>query len=70
MWLDLRGLGMEHDELLGFLANEAGVGLNDGLAFGAAGRGFVRMNMATSRALVAEALGRIADAWQVRRKKG
>lgn len=70
MWLDLRGLGMEHDELLGFLANEAGVGLNDGLAFGAAGRGFVRMNMATSRALVAEALGRIADAWQVRRKNG
>ena len=51
MWLDLRGLGLGHEELLRFMAREAGVGLNDGAAFGVQGRGFMRMNMATSRTL-------------------
>ncbi len=66
LWLDLRGLGMEHEELLRFMAHEAGVGLNDGSAFGPQGRGFMRMNMATSRALIEQALRQIETAWKAR----
>lgn len=66
LWLDLRGLGMEHEELLRFMAHEAGVGLNDGSAFGPQGRGFMRMNMATSRALIEQALRQIETAWEAR----
>ena len=69
MWLDLRGLGLGHEELLRFMAREAGVGLNDGAAFGVQGRGFMRMNMATSRTLIKTALLQIEAAWQSRENR-
>lgn len=69
MWLDLRGLGLGHEELLRFMAREAGVGLNDGAAFGVQGRGFMRMNMATSRALIETALLQIEAAWRSRENR-
>ena len=49
MWLDFRGLGMEHEAVKAMLANEAHVALNDGTFFGEAGRGWFRMNLATQR---------------------
>lgn len=69
MWLDLRGLGLGHEELLRFMAREAGVGLNDGAAFGVQGRGFMRMNMATSRTLIKTALLQIEAAWRSRENR-
>lgn len=60
MWLDFRRTGMPHAEIVRRLTDCARVGLNNGLAFGAEGEGFVRMNTATSRALLSEALERIA----------
>lgn len=66
MWLDMRGLGMEPDALREFLIHNAGVGLNDGCTFGDEGCGFVRMNVATSRALVRKALEQMRDAWRAR----
>ena len=65
----LRGLGLGHEELLRFMAREAGVGLNDGAAFGVQGRGFMRMNMATSRALIETALLQIEAAWRSRENR-
>ena len=46
-----------------WLEEEAGVGLNDGRGFGpSGGRGFVRMNVACSRALLKQGLERIEAA--------
>lgn len=64
MWLDFRGLGMTHERLREFLVCRARVGLNDGELFGKEGRGFMRINLATSRAMVREALDRILHAWR------
>ena len=63
-WLDFRNLGLENPEA--FLLEEAGVALNDGAWFGPGGEGFVRLNFATSRHIVAAALERIRDAVQRR----
>ncbi len=58
-WLDMRatGLGDKPGEAL---AERAKVGLNEGADFGAGGTGFVRLNFATSRAILQEALERMA----------
>jgi cystathionine beta-lyase len=60
-WLDCRELGLGDDPAAAFL-DRARVALYPGQAFGAAGRGFVRLNFATSRALVTEAVDRMAAA--------
>lgn len=57
-WLDFRGTPLAADPA-GELLARARLGLNDGATFGEAGRGFVRLNFATSRSIVAEALNRI-----------
>ena len=61
-WLDCRELGMNQKDLVDFFTNKAGVGLNDGAAFGAGGEGFMRMNISCPRSLVEEALKRIERA--------
>ena len=60
-WLDCRGLEIEGSPYEFFL-REAKVALSDGAAFGPPGRGFVRINFATSSAIVSEALDRMAEA--------
>lgn len=62
VWLDCRGLGMSDARLREFFVREAGVGMNAGSTFGAAGSGFMRLNIAAPRAVVAEALEKIAAA--------
>ncbi|MFD7898669.1 MalY/PatB family protein [Streptomyces sp. NPDC059743] len=49
-WLDCRSLGL--DDPSGHLLRQGGVALSDGAVFGAAGQGFVRINFATSRAIL------------------
>ena len=46
-------------DLYDFLLQDCKVGLNSGPAYGPGGEGFARLNFATSRAIVEEALGRI-----------
>lgn len=58
-WLDFRATAIA-DDPAGALVERARVGLNDGASFGEAGRGFARLNFATSRQVVDEALDRIA----------
>jgi cystathionine beta-lyase len=62
LWIDFRGMGMSHEELNRFLVQEAKLGLNSGAAFGKEGEGFMRMNLACTRATVQEALSRLNKA--------
>ena len=58
-WLDFRKVFSSGDELRNFLINQAQIGLNDGSSFGLQGEGFARINLATQRSLLLEALQRI-----------
>ena len=62
LWLDCRELGMNDAELRKFFIQKAKVGMNPGTVFGEGGSGFMRMNIGTSKLIVAEALQRIASA--------
>lgn len=64
MWLDCRNMELEHDRLIDFFVNKAKVGMNDGATFGSGGEGFMRINLATSHAVVSKALSQIAAAWR------
>ena len=67
LWLDFSALNLEQDELVDFLIREAKVGLNDGRFFSpTAGIGFMRLNIACSRALIAKALNQILEAYKNR----
>jgi cysteine-S-conjugate beta-lyase len=60
-WLDCRGLGLGADPAARFLTHGR-VALAAGLEFGAQGRGFARLNLGTSHALVEQAVDRVARA--------
>lgn len=68
LWLDCRALALAlaDAELKRFFIEEAGIGLNPGITFGDAGRGFMRMNIGCSRAVLAEALERMERAVSAR----
>ena len=62
VWLDCRGLGLDHDALNSLFVDKAGLALNDGAMFGPGGEGFMRMNVGTRRAVLEEAMERLAAA--------
>ncbi|WP_373185557.1 MalY/PatB family protein [Halopseudomonas sp.] len=62
LWLDCTRLGMSDAELKAFFIREARVGMNPGASFGEQGNGYMRLNIGTRRAVVQEALERIARA--------
>ena len=62
MWLDCRKLGMKGKALKDFFVWKAGVGLNEGSEFGQNGEGFMRLNIATPRAVLQQALLNIEKA--------
>ena len=62
VWLDCRGLGLDHDSLVDLFVNKARLALNDGAMFGPGGEGFMRMNVGTPRSVLEEALGRLRSA--------
>lgn len=62
IWLDCRMLGLSGKELQEFIVTRAGVGMNEGSAFGPGGEGFMRMNVATTRQNLRKALGQIESA--------
>jgi len=65
-WLDCRQAELGENPGSFFL-REARVALNDGLDFGPAGEGFVRLNFGCCRSLLQEALRRMAEALAHRR---
>lgn len=62
IWLDCRRFGMTGKELKDFFVKSAGVGMNEGSSFGPGGEGFMRMNVATSRSILAKAMEQIEKA--------
>lgn len=62
IWLDCSKLGMTEKELEDFFIHKAKVAVNIGGTFGAGGEGYVRLNFATPRSILREALERIAKA--------
>lgn len=58
LWLNFRAFGIDHPELKHMLSRDAGIALNDGQMFGSDGTGFFRMNLATPKSNVQEALER------------
>ena len=62
-WVDFSGLGMTSDELAKRLARDAGIAANAGPSFGTGGEGWMRLNLATPRARVEEAVERLHRAF-------
>jgi len=58
-WLDCRALDLQPSPHHAFLTRGR-VAVNDGAGFGCTGAGFVRLNFGTSRALITEAVSRMA----------
>lgn len=56
LWLDFRAMGLTQDDLTRFLRTEAGWAITRGIAFGEAGKGFGRLNIACPRARLDQAL--------------
>lgn len=64
VWLNCRQLGLTHDQLVDLFVNHAHLALNDGEMFGQGGEGFMRMNVATPRAILQQALHQLWKALQ------
>lgn len=62
VWLDCRELGLAHDDLLDLFVDKARLALNDGEMFGTGGAGFMRLNVGTPRAVLEQAMQRLAAA--------
>ncbi len=62
VWLDCRGLGLDHDALIDLFVNKAKLALNDGEMFGKEGTGFMRLNVGTSQAVLRQALIQLRQA--------
>lgn len=56
IWLDCRGLQLDHDSLNSLFIDKAGLALNDGEMFNPGGEGFMRLNIGTPRPILKEAL--------------
>jgi len=67
LWLDCRELGLDDAELRRFFVQQAGVGLNPGISFGAPGSGFMRLNIGCPRQTLARILQQTAEALAGRR---
>lgn len=62
LWLDCRNLELSDIKLREFFVSEAKVGMNPGITFGKNGSGFMRLNIASPRHVIAKALDRIKQA--------
>ncbi len=67
VWLDFRSLELKDDELKNLIIHKAGLGLNHGPVFGKGGEGFQRINVATPKHLLAEALKKLENVIRERR---
>lgn len=55
MWLDFREYGLNDEELFEIFSRKAGIAVNRGDSFGPGGNGFVRMNIASPKAVLKKA---------------
>ena len=59
LWLDCRELGLSDTGLQAFFVQQCQVGMSPGSIYGLGGSGFMRLNLASPRALLMQALTRI-----------
>ena len=59
VFLDFRKLGLTQKELSELIVDKAHLALNDGAMFGKEGEGFMRLNAASPRSVIAEAMRRL-----------
>lgn len=64
VFLDCCDLSLSQEELIRFFEDGAHLALNQGAMFGKEGTGFMRMNVATPRAILEQALLQLKDAYQ------
>nr|MBP6635357.1 cystathionine beta-lyase [Paludibacter sp.] len=62
VWLDCKNLGMETDELHRFFSLQARLGLNKGTIFGTGGEYHLRLNVATPRSILEQAMKQLKEA--------
>lgn len=62
IFLDCRKLGLSVQELNGLFVDKARLALNDGAMFGKEGEGFMRLNVASPRSMIVEAMYRLKKA--------
>jgi cystathionine beta-lyase len=62
-WVDFSGTGMTPAEIARRIGKEARIAVNHGDSFGRGGEGFMRLNFAMPRALLAEAVARLQAAF-------
>ncbi|MDO4496757.1 MAG: PatB family C-S lyase [Bacteroidales bacterium] len=62
IYLDCHGLGLTHEEVLDLFIDKAHLALDDGRKFGSEGDQFMRLNAATPRAILTQALTQLKDA--------
>ena len=62
-WIDFAGTGMEPAEFTARVEKQALIAANHGPSFGAGGGSFLRFNLATPRAVVAESVARLKQAF-------
>ena len=62
-WADFAGTGMTPEEFTARVERDAGIAPSHGTTFGAGGESFLRFNIATQRARVAEAVRRLGAAF-------
>ncbi|MEG1617689.1 MAG: PatB family C-S lyase [Bacteroidales bacterium] len=62
VWLDCRGLQLNHQQLISLFVDKARLALNDGESFGPGGAGFMRLNIATPHEVLKKALQQLEKA--------
>ena len=62
IWLDCRDLNLDRESLTSLFIEKAGLALNDGEMFNPGGKGFMRLNIGTSRIVLQEAMEKLEAA--------
>ena len=65
VWLDCREMGLSQEALNDFFVDKAHLALNDGSFFGKEGQGFMRLNVASPRSVLEQAMKQLAEAYKV-----
>lgn len=63
VWLDCRDMNLSQKALNDFFVDKAHLALNDGTTFGMEGRGFMRLNVASPRSVLEQAMKQLAEAY-------
>lgn len=64
LWLDCRDMGLSQEALNDFFVDKAHLALNDGTSFGQEGEGFMRLNVASPRSVLEQAMKQLAEAYE------